>query len=196
MNFDPGRKDGFLNAGVSAGSLKDYIAIWQIMKQSGKIPRTILLCVDPQALNRLQQNNRWLAIAEYYQTFFEMGWSIRYRVAALTSQLKDLLSLQTTLASFKQIGKKRSQPRLVALAQYDGRGSVRLPSFALVYPAEYEKKATAAVESLARENGKGEAIAFGIWNADDPEYFNQLALLLKDMQKNNVRVSYFKTKRQ
>lgn len=178
----------FLNAGVSAGTLRDYIAIWQLMKKNKKIPKTIFLCVDPQALNRAAQNDQWLSLSDDFQAFFNASASGRYYVAALTSQLKDLLSLQTTLAAISKLGQARVRPELLYLKDYAGLVPIRTASFALTYPSVYEEKDPLEVERMARSNGEGEIKAFRTWNRQDREYLEQLKMLIKDMKQEGVRV--------
>jgi len=178
----------FLNAGVTAGTIKDYVAIWQILKQSKKIPKTIFLCVDPQALSRAVQNALWLSLNDDYQAFFKTNDSGRYYLASLTSQIKDLLSLQTTLASISQIGKKKVRPELLLTVQCNRLTPVRTASFALLYPAAYEEKDPADVEAMARAHGDGEVKAFKLWNRHDLEYLGQLKMLIENMKKEGVQV--------
>jgi hypothetical protein len=181
-------QENFLNAGVVAGTIKDYIAIWQIIKLNQKTPKTLFLCVDPQALNRTEQNDRWLSLSDDYQTFFKTSTSMRYPIAALTSQVKDLLSLQTTLAAISQVGKKKVQPEILLLKDHTELVPVRTASFSLSYPSAYEAKDPSDVEAMARANGNGETKAFRNWNCQDPEYWGQLKMLIKDMKKEGVRV--------
>ncbi|MFA5160159.1 MAG: hypothetical protein WC484_06600 [Candidatus Omnitrophota bacterium] len=178
----------FLNAGVTAGTIKDYIAIWQVMKQNKKLPRTLFLCVDPQVLNRVEQNDRWLSLSDDYQAFFKTSASGRYYVAALTSQLKDLLSLQTTRAAISRVGKKRVRPELLFSKDHTGLVPVRTASFALFYPSAYEEKDPSDVETLARANGEGETKAFRNWNRQDREYLGQFKMLIEDVKKTGVQV--------
>lgn len=179
----------FLNAGITAGTIKDYIAIWQVIKQNQKMPQTIFLCVDFQALTRTSQNDRWLSLNSDYEAFFKRGPSGRYAFASFTTQLKDLLSLQTLRQSFASLGAKRSSARLIPLVNYRKNEPARASSFAFTYPMSYEQMDPGIVAQSARANGEGELKLFKNWNSTDYEYFNLLKMLITDMKEHHVRVA-------
>lgn len=59
----------FFNLGVSGGTLEDAIVFWQMAKNLGKVPREVLLVLDPWALNRNSGQLRWQTHAALFHQF-------------------------------------------------------------------------------------------------------------------------------
>ncbi len=65
--FDGAR---IFNHGVSGAVLEDYIAITEIYKQKERLPKKIILGLNPWIFNRNNIETRWKSIDEYYYSFF------------------------------------------------------------------------------------------------------------------------------
>ena len=57
LGLAPGR---FYNAAVSAASVEDHIAFWQLIKRAGRLPDIAIFSIDHWALARSQEEVRWL----------------------------------------------------------------------------------------------------------------------------------------
>ncbi len=186
MNIQPEmfNTPGLLNTAVMAGTIRDYVALWQIVKQSGFRPEIILNCVEEQSINRNSQNNRYLAIAEYFNAFYDSGLSLRQNLMGVMTNLKDLLSFETTSASIKTLGQgQRQNPELAPRKSYDPSRFAKTHVFSLLYPAGYEIRAPAVVNPWGRANGEGEIKVFEKWNPLDRRGYNHLTALIRDIKK-------------
>ncbi|MDR3564212.1 MAG: hypothetical protein P4N59_22635 [Negativicutes bacterium] len=57
----------FFNHSVFGASLEDHIAIYQLYREQNRLPRTIIIGVDPWILNRTNNQTRWLPLKNEYQ---------------------------------------------------------------------------------------------------------------------------------
>ena len=178
----------FLNASVTAGTIRDYIAVWQMIKELHLKPKVVFIGIDEQSISGTSQNNRYLSLLEYYEAFFEKGVSLRVRWMGLTTDLKDLLSLQTTSASLKLLlGGREEISRLVNRREYDGTTAARTSSLALLYPKDYQSRPAEVIALEANANGRGEVSVFEKWNPRDRRGYDQLQALLHDIKTEGVK---------
>lgn len=63
-NFSHAEK--IYNASVSAASLEDYIAIYQLFRSANKLPKKIILGVDPWVLNANNPQEAWTILSPEY----------------------------------------------------------------------------------------------------------------------------------
>lgn len=179
----------FLNAGLTAATVRDYIAVWQILKNQRKIPDKILLSVAPQAVNGYTQNELWLSLVEYYLKFWGQENGIRLSFLRWTSQIKDLFSFETTRESFRRMGNPRLSDRLMPRSRYDGKQYVRTSSFARLSPEYFWPPSEDLVRMWAESTGEEEAARFKIWNCLDETGFDHLGKLIHDMKRHGCRVA-------
>jgi hypothetical protein len=59
----------FYNAGMSAATVEDFIALWSILERQGKRPDAAWFSVDAWALNEAKEEVRWLAWADEVSGF-------------------------------------------------------------------------------------------------------------------------------
>jgi hypothetical protein len=56
----------FFNHSMSGFSIEDLVALYEISKENHKLPKTIILGVDPWLFNKNNTQNKWLTIHDYY----------------------------------------------------------------------------------------------------------------------------------
>lgn len=178
------KDSGLLNTAVMAGTIRDYVALWQIAKQAGFRPEIIFIGVEEQSMNSVSQNNRYLSIFEYFSAFYDSGLSLRQSLMGLMTHLKDLLSFETTAAAVKILGHNRRQnPEILPRKSYDENRHARTHSFSLLYPAGYEIRTPDVVNTWGRANGEGETKVFEKWNPQDRRGYHHLIALIEDIQR-------------
>ena len=171
-----------LNVGVTAGTMRDYVALWEIIEQQGFHPKVVFVCVEEQSLNSASQNDHYLSIYEYYTAFYAQGISLRPKLQGLTASLKDLLSFETTFASLKLLlasEARNAGGRLMSRTHYDKRLPVRTHSFSMLYPATEEETSSEIAAAQGRANGMGEVRVFERWNRTDTQGYDHLRALLR-----------------
>lgn len=174
----------FINLAMQAGTIRDYVALWQALKDEKFRPQFVFLCVEEQSLNGPSQNDRFLSIYDSYSAFYNEGMSFRTKLLGLTTGLKDLISLQTTLASIKQLShQNRSVGQLISKADHDRSVPAVTSSFSMIYPKILDTRPSEEVHKVGKENGVGEHKVFEMWNRKDRTGYNHLIALIRDMQK-------------
>jgi len=178
-----------LDVAVMAGTIRDYVALWQIVRQSGFKPEFVFICLEEQSMNSISQNNRYLSILEYFNAFYDQGGlSLRQNLMGLMTNLKDLLSFQTTAASIKILKESRRQtPELRPRKDYDVTLAAKTHSFSMFYPIRDEMRTPAEVNPMARSNGEGEIKVFEKWNPLDSKGYNHLIALIQDIKKHGSK---------
>lgn len=57
------------NAAASTSVIQDYVSTWQMVKNSNRIPKYLILGIDPWALNKNSGMNAWKTNSHLYQQF-------------------------------------------------------------------------------------------------------------------------------
>ncbi len=183
--FKKPQGEGLFNAGVTAGTIRDYVALWQMVKQAGWRPKTVFIGIEEQSLNTRSENDLFRPIQEYYEAFFQRGLSFRVRFMGWTTDLKDLLSLKTTLASVRVLAASGPREAWRPRAEgYDMKRTPRTAAFARIYPSSEENRGVDVVRAEGNENGQGSSKALARWNRNERKGLDQLALLIEDIKKN------------
>ncbi len=188
--FTPDLRDTLLNVAVMAGTIRDYVALWQIIEQQGFTPKFVFICLEEQSMNSYSQNERYLSIYECYTAFFEEGASLRKQLLGVTTNIKDLFSLETTLASIRILQQGRrsyDKVRLSSLADYDTTLQGRMHSFTLLHPVAAEKRPAADTIPWGRDNGLGEVRVFEKWNRSDRRGYDHLIALIRRIKAKGAR---------
>lgn len=173
-----------LNTAVMAGTIRDYVAIWEIIESQGFKPQYVFICLEEQSMNTYSQNDRYLSIYEYYSAFFNQGASLRQQLMGLTTNLKDLLSMQTTGGSFAILMQQsESSWNLAPRENYDTTLHAKTQSFSMLYPAQNEQRTPKVVDPMGRANGYGEIKVFEMWNRGDRRGYDHLIALIRRIKR-------------
>ncbi len=193
------RRKGFLNAGVSAGTVADYTALWQLLKQEGKIPRTVYLEIDAQAVySNYSGDFLWASNAEAYFSFkcrqtgkkkFNKLFKIARRLAQF--HLGRLTSWTWTSKSLEKKSLERLPFKLISTAEYDGNSPARTPSFGLFYGKPSQPITREFLEEWGRKNGEKEISYFSDPRALSDEAYQEISDLIREMVFSGVKVAVF-----
>ncbi|MSR76794.1 MAG: SGNH/GDSL hydrolase family protein [Candidatus Omnitrophica bacterium] len=180
-----------LNAGVTAGSIQDFVAIWALAEKNHFHPRMTIMVLAEYNLHPQSFNERYLSIYEDYLRFSQKGISLRAMFSEKTSQFKDLLSLQTTQSSLMGLfthSKEQTQD-LVSRSGFDFALPARTLSFSMLYPKDYEERTPKVTNPLGVAHGLGEAQVFEKWNVQGGGLrFELLRQLIRRIQDQGSRV--------
>ena len=195
----------FYNAGMSAATVEDFMALWSILERQGKRPELAWLSVDAWVFNEAKDEIRWLDWSDEVSGFLAgagMGNALGGRVPdamLLWYRAKELLSytvLKTSLADLRRRfdGRRRRGAEVVQAlegavvpeAELGDRRGLRADG-SIVYELEYRRLSTERTrEEAARYVIGGRTGLEGFrWNA---ERAARLELLWRDMRRAGVRV--------
>jgi hypothetical protein len=201
MGAAPGE---FYNAGLSGGTVEDFIVMWSTLKASGRIPEVAIFGIDNWEFNRSHPQVRWLAWADDVARFVETtegsgGWRRADEVLYRWYQLKDLVSFSVLRRSLGDLRRLRldREPRgaelvrsladqLVDERRIDGRRALRADG-SLVYDAAYEARRPDQVRPDALDFVTQHHANLGRF-AWDGERARRLDLLWRDMRAHSVQI--------
>ena len=191
----------FYNAAVSAASVEDYIAFWQVLKRDGRVPETAIFSIDHWALARSQEEVRWLALSGEVSEFLAgSGHAGGARLDALVygwARFKELFSYTVLRASLAELdrdlrGRRRRGAEVEASLRRDvvlegqvgPRRAVRADG-SLIYDRAYDGQSEEAVREEAVRLAQGGARGLRDFRVD-PERLVRLGLLWRDMRAHGV----------
>lgn len=201
----------FLNAGMQGSTLEDHVIIWQICKESGLVPDTFFLGLDPWILNENSGESRWEALDGEFRRFSFAGDSVGDSLRRVLSdrsiryqwlKLTDLLGTPRLLVSLKELRRRAGggksdtdaeKPQLVAEAAVPPQRAGKRVDGSAIYPlSEMQARFTGEVaEQVLGQARAGKFYQFGGWTELSVERAQLLRRLLQDMRAHGVRVVGF-----
>lgn len=187
------------NAGVTAASIRDHIAIWQELKNKNKIPHRAIVFIDLQSFYSNSSAIGWWTLSCPFLTF-EYGRMKLPKYLKLVSKtyrkkskfhLESLSSSDLLKKSWERVsGERKTRSRLIERSMLEPKNAARTPSLALIAPApSEEEKQQSVIDQWAAENGQGESSILRDWSNFNDDAFKEFASLLEDMRESKVEVS-------
>jgi hypothetical protein len=203
LGLGPGQ---FYNAAVSAASVEDYIAFWQLLRRDGRVPSVAIFSIDHWALARSQEKMRWLALSGEVSEFLTRtghgagwGWAPLQAAVYRWAQFKELFSytvLKASLADLERTlrGRHRRGAEVeasvrrdvVAEARVGARRAVRADG-SLIYDRAYDGQSVEEVSAEAVRFARAGARGLGEFRAD-PGRLARLEILWRDMRAAGVEL--------
>ena len=176
------------NNSVSGASLRDLIAVYQIYKDSSKLPKKIIVGIDPWLFNESRKDERWRSIEEYYHKFItkrdyqgieDSNYDELFSLSYFQNSLK---ALPKTLLGQNQVQPSKKKYNYAATKLTDG---------SLAYGEKFRSASQKEID-----NSEDNFLAQEIYGLKDFKFiserrwkiFNQLIL---DMEKNNIEIEFF-----
>jgi hypothetical protein len=202
--FRPGIR--FYNAGVSAASVEDFIAFWQILKERGHPPRRVIVFLDPWIFFSAYSPSKSLATIRGYERFLRGRWEVagaaaawrdalRSRIALGTSEIGDLLSGEVTAASWRALTapapdrEPAETSGIVPAAERSTKSSAWRGDGSAVYPdAQVAPKTLAAISAVGEAYASGSHWTIGAMASGEAVIPPALEWLLADMAAAGTRV--------
>ena len=189
-------RSGFLNAGVSAGTVSDYVSIWKAMKRERKIPGILYLEIDAQAIySNFNGNFSWSTFAPDYFAFklekggkksLKRAWKSVRRLFFF--HLQRLTSWEWTAKSLEKKNLNRTPFVLIQNMARNPDVPARTPGFALLYPRASSPLSHEFLEEWGKKNGDYEVRYLADWGSMSDHAFSELSDLISDIAKHGVRL--------
>lgn len=196
----------FYNAGLSGGTVEDFIALWSVLKATGKMPEVALFAIDIWMFNLNLDQVRWLVWSDDVNQFIQRSRTGRARrfpgaEPALLAwyRAKDLMSYAVLAVAFQDVRRLRAGrerhgadlvrvlgTRLVPETQVAGRRALRADG-SLIYDQGTSNLSVIAVREIAVRYAAVDAggLRNFQWNA---ERARRLELLWQDMIDHGVTI--------
>ena len=195
-------REAFFNSSVWGASLEDLIAIYGMYHNSGRIPGTVVIGLDPWILNRNSRQNRWYSIRdEYYAAASLMAFNSKgnFKIGELLPQkLITLFSLDyfsdslTVLKEFVRHPYKARGKPAAGVVNDEEKNTVKYADGSFTDGKEDQK--------LTREESEKEMAKFVENKADfwfggflqlDPVLAKRFETFIRFMERDGARVIFF-----
>jgi hypothetical protein len=197
--------DEFYNAGLSGGTVEDFIVLWSVLERRGTLPETVLFSIDNWEFNRMHPQLRWLEWADEVNRFVDTHAESRAPFGLAIGpamyrwyQVKELLSYTVFKTSLSELRRLRGRaPRgteivesldhdLVAESDVAGRRALRADG-SLTYDRAYNDQTVEQVRDEATHYAASSNGNLGNFQWDT-ERGARIEILWRDLRARGVRM--------
>jgi hypothetical protein len=145
----------FFNHSMTAATLEDLVAIIGLYLVQGRLPRTIILCLDPWMFKEKNNLTKWQSIVPYYKKILGeiYGKDIEINLNR-RSKYQELINLEYTLANIKGV-KKRKSKKFYITKTMEVNNFVREPDGSIHFPHGTKGERSEGTQPLAQLGGRG-----------------------------------------
>ncbi|MFV8224388.1 hypothetical protein [Christiangramia aquimixticola] len=177
----------FFNSSVSAASLQDLIAIYQIYSSFDKLPKKIIIGVDPWTFKENSERNRWEAISFYYYDFYGRE---NQNNSQHFSQLISLSYFQASWKSLLSVWGNNDKP--IATHKFYNKTNTKLNDGSISYGEEFRSASKSKVETRAKEYSVGELIRrYKHYTEMSPEKIDEFQHFISHLKQRNIEIEFF-----
>ncbi|MBU2019820.1 MAG: hypothetical protein KJ941_09250 [Bacteroidetes bacterium] len=176
----------FLNSSVSGATIEDLIALFQVYKKNGKLPKEFILCVDPWLFNKSNNQTRWKSLMDDYNNFKQQPASFYFPLF----KYQQLISFSYFQKSIQNIPNKYvPKPSKTELNLHN----TRLRDGSLVYGKDFRESSVEEVIQYAKKDATRNLGVLTDFNSISPSIWADFELLCKEIMKNNIRLTFILT---
>lgn len=175
------------NNSVSGGSLEDYVAIYQIYKNNNKMPKKVMIDIEPYLFNKNNNQERWKSIQKYYYDFKNEKEPITE-----INKYEELISLsyfQSSLPKLLKVIQGEREPE--ATQNKFNKTNTKLTDGTLVYGKSYRDASNIEIEKKVNKFLAGDLYSLENFNSIDESTWAEFEKLISDMKKNNIIIEFF-----
>ena len=175
------------NNSVSGASLEDYVAIYQIYKENNKMPKKVMIDIEPHLFNENNNQERWKSIQNFYYDF-----SNEKKSNTEINKYKELISLsyfQSSLPKLSKVSMGKGEPE--ATQNKFNRTNTKLTDGTLVYGKLYRDASKIEIEKKVSSLLAGDLYSIERFNSIDESIWTEFEKLISDMKKNNIIIEFF-----
>lgn len=182
-------KDSTLsNNSVSGASLRDLIAVYQIYKDSNKLPEKIIIGIDPWLFNESRKDERWKSLEEYYYKFINKKDHEQIEV----NNYKELFSLSYFQSSLRRIPKSiLGKNQVMASNRKYNYSATKLSDGSLAYGQKYRSASQKEIDNTIDYFITQDLYGLKDFIFISEQRWKKFGLLVFDMKKNNIEVEFF-----
>ena len=193
----PGRT--FFNHAVSGGSLEDHMAIYQLYKERGFLPKAVIIGADPWILNANNGQTRWRALSSQLEKIttrlsVQSPFQDSSVLPSNSNRYLQLISYAYLEQSLTQLWGElmRGEQKYYVTSETRLSVSVELADGSLVYGAAIRNRTSEEVKLRAIGNAKRGAIySLGGYSQLDGRAMHALDAWIQSMLDDGVAVTLF-----
>jgi hypothetical protein len=177
----------FFNHSVSDASLEDYIAITGIYAKDDKLPKKIILGIDPWIFNKNTGRGDWLILKDKYAFMLsQMNTSKVNKINETKNNYLQLINFDNTIYNIEHLN-KIDLIKVVADDNIDS--SIKRPDGSIAYPYKIKFQSDEETKKNAIEYISGK-----VYNLEDFDQLSKIQLFedfIVYLQAHNVEVEFF-----
>tara|TARA_B100000508_G_scaffold139849_1_gene139095 strand:- start:2955 stop:4022 length:1068 start_codon:yes stop_codon:yes gene_type:complete len=183
----------FFNRGVSGASIEDLIAIYQLCKSNNKLPKKIIIGIDPWVFNDNNDKTRWKTAFRNEVNLFANLPSTPY-LNIVVEKIRELFSFSYFQNSFKPFIKmlvgKREYPQ--PTQTIDNSSTLKLADGSIWYGTDTYRLSTKKIDEKVQSWLAGGAI-YGLenFNTISNKNWEFFKLLINEMANNDIEISFY-----
>ena len=145
----------FFNHSMTAATLEDLMAILGLYLAKGRLPRMVILCLDPWMFKERNNLTKWQSIVPYYKKILVeiYGKDIEINLNR-RSKYQELINLEYTRANLKGV-KKRKSKKLYITKTVEVNNFVREPDGSIHFPHRARREQSEGTQPPAQFGGRG-----------------------------------------
>lgn len=181
------------NNSVYFACIQDIVAMYQIYKANHKLPKKILIGIDPWLLSENKAHTRWKSIGSYYEAFTgnssnpEAG-----NAGADISKYEQLFSISYFQSSLKILPAKfKGSSKPVPTKEKYNIEKTRLTDGSMVYGQVYRNISANEVENIIKTTLSKDVYTGNKLYVVSDEVWNLFKKMIADMKQNNTEVEFF-----
>ncbi len=183
-----------LNAGVAEATVRDYIGIWQLLKEENKIPDAVYLCLEPHSFYSNDSSQGWYTLSRNVWRFqWEKRRSHFFKTCLQTLRreirfyLETLSSSDTAQQSLKALREKQTGGKLMAKERVSPVYTTKTSS--MTRSQRDNEQPESAIDEEGRTHGKGQVLILSRWGRREERAIDEVRSLVEDMRAHKVRVA-------
>lgn len=176
------------NAAASTSVIQDYVSTWQIIKNNNRIPKYLILGIDPWAFNSNNGMNAWKTNSLYYGQFVD-GRKTNFVTHSVPKKYWQLLSWRSFMQSIRWLLGKEQRVGVTKNIEFPIQFHAYRNDGSHIYSSGYLQQLTLdEVQSKAQNYAsKCENILLCNWKVDELAY-KQFIRMLLDAESQGVKV--------
>jgi hypothetical protein len=184
----------FLNHSVSGASIEDLIAIFQLYKNKNKLPKKVIIGIDPWLFNKNNGQIRWKTLRVEYDLYNK-------NISKTTATFKnlnvnnyfELLSPSYFQASIKMLllkMRKGKDSEIKATEESLNDSLTRVIDGTISYDLKYRNASSLEILSLAKQYIEGDIYSLGQFDDISSNIVLRFESFIDDLKKNSIQVEF------
>ena len=192
LNHDYFKIGSFMNHGVPGASLEDMVAIYQMYKNKGVLPRKIIIGIDPWIFNENNGQDRWRTLDAEYSSFFSPD-KIMQKSSFSFDHLFELFSpsyFQSSIRMLKTRLFDRETIKLLPTQTRNNAARTKLSDGSITYGLKHRNISLSDVEDKANDYISGSIYSLEEYSQFSPESLQLFDDFIAEITSNNIEVEF------
>lgn len=180
-------KTTLFNNSVSGASMEDIVSIYQIYKEYKKLPKKIIIGIDPWTFNDLSDQNRWKSIASYYNKFNHL----ESHESNELMKYKELFSFSYFQSSLKLMPKfLKGDLDPIPTSNSHNISATKLTEGALVYDQLFRQSSAKEIDNRIDEYLARDIFSIENFKSISSKNWSNFNKLISELEQKSIEVEF------